>query len=358
MTTPISNKISAKELLDLTGVASLESLAIIGLSKNAGKTTTLNHLIRALALEESNRVLALTSVGVDGEEEDVVTGGIKPRIYIREGTLIATATESLRRADAVLDIRRLSGILSPFGEIAVARAVSSGYVELAGPSLAQDLKRCETILREEEKDCLYLVDGALSRRSPAGGGITKAAILSVSPFHERNARKLAGLCAQQVRLLSLPCPGAERREKLLAFSAIHPEFRAVAEDVAGNLRGFAAETLLGDEEDGLGGFLREDDLSVFLRGAVTDSVFRTLLKGSAPRLLVVEDGTRLFVSASALDEAVRAGLEIEVLHPISLRLVSVNPTREDGSQADRGELLRLIREAVHLPVLDLGPALL
>lgn len=358
MTTPALNKTSAKDLIELSGAASLKSLAIIGLSKNAGKTTTLNHLIRAFDQERPDRVLALTSVGVDGEEEDVVTGGVKPRIYVPEGSLIATATDSLRRADAVLDIRRLSGITGPFGEIAIARAVTAGYVELAGPSVAAELKLCEKLFREEEKECLFIVDGALSRRSPAGGGITEAAILAVSPFHERDAQKLLRLCKQQVHLLSLPCPDQARKDRFLRFSEARPQYRAVAEDRNGNLRGYAAETLLGDD-DWPSEFLDEKDQSLFLRGAVTDRVFRPLLKRSGRKLLlIVEDGTRLFISPSSLEEAERAELRIEVLHPISLRMISLNPMREDGSLADSAELLRLFESELDLPVRDLGPALL
>ena len=64
-------KPSAAELIELTGLDDLNSLAIIGLSKNAGKTTSLNHLIRAWTEAKRERALALTSVGRDGEAEDL-----------------------------------------------------------------------------------------------------------------------------------------------------------------------------------------------------------------------------------------------------------------------------------------------
>ena len=74
------------ELLRLTGLQDLESLAIIGLSKNAGKTTCLNHIIAAWAESCQQRPLALTSVGRDGESEDILNGNPKPRIYVPMGT--------------------------------------------------------------------------------------------------------------------------------------------------------------------------------------------------------------------------------------------------------------------------------
>ena len=86
------------ELLQLTGLQDLESLAIIGLSKNAGKTTCLNHIIAAWQETSQLRPLALTSVGRDGELEDILSGNPKPRIYVQTGTLIASAEGALLRS--------------------------------------------------------------------------------------------------------------------------------------------------------------------------------------------------------------------------------------------------------------------
>jgi len=75
----------------------LLSLALVGLSKNAGKTTCLNHLICAWQKSGISRPLGITSIGRDGEEEDVVNGQPKPRIFIFSGTYLATAKSSLSR---------------------------------------------------------------------------------------------------------------------------------------------------------------------------------------------------------------------------------------------------------------------
>ncbi|HSN94825.1 MAG TPA: hypothetical protein VLR89_07170, partial [Anaerolineaceae bacterium] len=145
----------------------LRSLALVGLSKNAGKTTCLNHLIRAWQKSGISRPLGITSIGRDGEEEDVVSGQPKPRIFIYQGTYLATAKSSLSRCDALLDILELSGIRTSFGEVVICKALSDGYVELAGPSQAADLLACERLLREQDPSLFFVVDGALSRRAQA-----------------------------------------------------------------------------------------------------------------------------------------------------------------------------------------------
>ena len=67
------------------------SISIIGMCKNAGKTTVLNQIIKEV--KGSGRILALTSIGRDGEDKDLVTGTKKPGIHVEEGTLVATASD-------------------------------------------------------------------------------------------------------------------------------------------------------------------------------------------------------------------------------------------------------------------------
>ena len=92
----------------------VQSMSIVGMCKNAGKTTVLNKLIAEL--NESRVRLGLTSIGRDGESTDLVTRTAKPGIYVYEGTLVATAVDMFRLSDLyyvpaayqyVLHVRRL-----------------------------------------------------------------------------------------------------------------------------------------------------------------------------------------------------------------------------------------------------------
>ena len=62
------------------------SVSIVGLAKNAGKTECLNYIIRRLPLDYFN--VAVTSIGIDGETTDQVTGTAKPEITVREGMFL------------------------------------------------------------------------------------------------------------------------------------------------------------------------------------------------------------------------------------------------------------------------------
>ena len=94
-------------LRELNGI---RTLSIVGMCKNAGKTTVLNWLLSHAA---PGRVLGLTSIGRDGESVDVVTGTDKPGIFVPEGTLIATAKDMLALSDVTMEIVHTTGIPTP-----------------------------------------------------------------------------------------------------------------------------------------------------------------------------------------------------------------------------------------------------
>ena len=90
-------------IAELNGV---KTLSIVGMCKNAGKTTVLNWVLSRMGRD---RVLGLTSIGRDGESTDVVTGTEKPGIYVPEGTLIATAKDMLKLCDITKEVLDATG---------------------------------------------------------------------------------------------------------------------------------------------------------------------------------------------------------------------------------------------------------
>jgi len=106
-------------------------ISVVGMAKNSGKTVTLNELIEE-ALDVNLR-LGITSIGRDGEKQDIVTSTEKPLIYINEGTLIATAEEVFNACEANLEILEITDYSTSLGRVLIARAISSGYVQIAGP---------------------------------------------------------------------------------------------------------------------------------------------------------------------------------------------------------------------------------
>src|SRR5690242_18413226 len=99
-------------------------LAIIGLSKNVGKTTALNYMLETLSLPATQ--LALTSLGLDGEALDALTGLPKPRIVPASGLLVATARQLLASGTAEVDVLEELPGRTALGTVVLGRVRSSG----------------------------------------------------------------------------------------------------------------------------------------------------------------------------------------------------------------------------------------
>ena len=160
-------------LFDL--VAPHTTVCLAGMCKNAGKTTALNALIRGARAR--GVVLALTSIGRDGEREDLVTGTCKPPIYVTGGTLFATARGLLPKCDVTGEMLDMTGIHTPLGEVAILRALSDGFVELAGPSMTDQIVALTERLKRFGAQKV-LIDGALFRRSLCAPEAAEGVILS------------------------------------------------------------------------------------------------------------------------------------------------------------------------------------
>lgn len=91
----------------------ISSLSVIGLSKNAGKTTVLNALIRDAP---KAGVLGILSMGVDGEKHDAISGREKPLIRVRENMLVATSAHWLNRQPGHWEVIQSCGIQSVMGK--------------------------------------------------------------------------------------------------------------------------------------------------------------------------------------------------------------------------------------------------
>ena len=310
-------------LFDL--VAPYSTVCLAGMCKNAGKTTALNALIRGA--RERGVTLALTSIGRDGEREDLVTGTHKPPIYVTGGTLLATARGLLNKCDVTGEILALTGIHTPLGEVAILRALSDGFVELAGPSMTEQI----VSLTEELKGFgaqKVLIDGALFRRSLCAPEAAEAVILSTGASYGPDMGKTAADTAFVAELLSLPDSGP------------WPEMGG---------RRFAREDLY----DGFAAALEGPGDALFAAGAFTDAMASALLRRKAiPHQIAVEDGTRLLLSRENYEKLRARGAVFRVRNRNTLIAVTVNPFSAYGAPYDAAAFQRLVAEKVRVPVVN------
>ena len=317
-------------------------VSIIGMCKNAGKTTALNRIIRETA--RANKCLALTSIGRDGEDKDLVTGTKKPGIFIPEGTLVATASELVvHHCDVTREILDTTGMHTPMGEVVIFRARSSGNVQLAGPSMTSQLAAVREDFFRLGAD-LVLIDGALSRKSLCSRQVTEATILCTGASYHKNIHTVVEDTAYQCRVLTLP-EAEDTRLKSLTDTDGRDTILFTQTDAMVLPAGASLEQML----------RKEPVQTVFFGGALTDHLIKPLIMSAAPLqdvTFVVRDASKILLKADAFEKLQRRGVRLQVLSAVNLVAVTVNPFSAYGMHLDAAELAERMKARIDLPVIN------
>jgi hypothetical protein len=333
------------KILDL--IKKYRSVSIIGMDKNVGKTTVLNHI---LSEAWGSLALGVTSIGRDGEEKDRVTNTEKPRIFIESGTLIATAKECLLKGDITKEIIEATDIHTPMGEVIIERALSAGYVELGGPSINAYMRQICCRLRELGGE-LVLVDGAVSRRTTASPIVTEAAILSTGASLHRSMDKVVEMTGHAVRCLSLE---KEKDEEIISIVNNQLSARAGIIYKDKTFRKLEVQTSLQAAKD-IAESLNSEVRHVFIRGVVSDKLVEDIIRSTDKykgTIFLIEDGTKLFLNQETLTKFERLKGSFKVMESINLACVTCNPKSPYGYEFNKELFLEKLRVNISLPVID------
>lgn len=319
-------------------VGDAATVTFIGLCKNAGKTTAMCRLISELADE----CLAMTSVGRDGERTDVVTGTEKPEIWVRQGTLFATAKGLLPLCDVTVEVMASTDVLTPLGQVAVFHARSDGYVQLAGPSAVRQLEPLKQVFHKLGAQRI-LIDGAAGRKSLAGAGENGCAILCVGASMEGTIEHIAAETAHVCNLFA-----AE------PVALNHQNARFALFDTNGD------PLPLETGADGLPVWKNLPRTHCFLwtSGGITTPTLRTLAQRGAPTTIVAPDATHFLFDRATAQLFARHGGQLQVDHPLKIAAICANPWSAYGKHLDQNELLAALRNTIHIPVVNVKEAAL
>ena len=286
----------AELLLDGALALGANSIVLVGTGKNVGKTVALRAIYHAA--QRRDIVLGITSIGRDGEANDIADAVAKPRLRLGAGTLVAAAAAVLPRSPA-LEWCELLEARSASGGIAIARVRSESECELVGAPTASGLRASIAALRSRGAE-FVLVDGAIDRIAAIRE--EDAVVVSCGAANSTTIEGIALDARALVALLSLP---------------------------------------------------RYDEGRAHLRieGALTAARLAALLADGEERDIVVRDATRIALRGRALLGALeRSNLRVEFpLHPIGVTTNSVGRAGNVEPQA----LLRAVREATGLPTVDI-----
>lgn len=315
-------------------------LAIIGTAKNVGKTVALNAIVASVG--ERGVPLGVTSVGRDGEARDVLDSSIvKPRIALPAGALVATALPLLARAGAIVEVVAETPFRTPLGRVAVGRMIERGEVEIAGPGTASAVRKV-TDMMFSLGAARVIIDGSLDRRAAANPSVSDGVILATGAVLDRDRDEVVRRTAVAAGLLRL---GRVADEALRARAEAATGHLAVVDDDGVPLP--REYVLRGDAEpDPKWDRLLADASALVIRGALTEPFLERVARarggvagGAAERLTIVaDDAAKVFLDAPAAARCAARGIAVEVLAPIDLLAVTVNPVAPGSHRFDTLQL--------------------
>ena len=324
-----------------------KTISIVGMAKNAGKTTALNYLIEE-AMDEGLQ-LGITSTGRDGETTDLVTGTDKPRVYLYEDTIVSVPTQLYDLAEAGLEIVRKSNYRTSIGELLLCRVADSGYVQIAGPVATADTKKmCAEMF---DLGCeLILIDGAIDRKSIASPETSDAIILATGAVLSRNLKKVVDDTSHIVNLYNLPVLEEGTARDLVTACVKDEQIMLVKGDRVEKLdllTGLGASRFIDEAIDA-------ETQYVYIPGAFTSSVIADIHPSKLKRVqFILKDPTKIFLDAVSWRQLVKKGFSVRVLDNINVAAVTVNPFAPSGYSFDNGMLLDAMQEALpDIPVID------
>lgn len=301
-----------------------DSLAVVGLEKNCGKTECLNYILRRLP--EEGRRICVTSIGIDGESVDQVTGTAKPEIVLREGFYFSTSETHYRERSLLSEIRAISDETTSLGRVVTGKVIRSGSVILSGPASSSSLKRWMGEMKLLGMD-LTVIDGALSRLSSASPAVSRAMVLATGAALSSNMATLVSKTAFAVKMIRLP----------------------VASEISSEDRVAELSSMTGEFD------LPPECTRISVKGALTDRFLKKVMeeKRLGEMELVVKDFTRIFIDPQTYSLFVKRGGRLTVERSSKLVAVCVNPLAPNGYRLDSERLCAELSSRISLPVYDI-----
>jgi molybdopterin-guanine dinucleotide biosynthesis protein len=322
-----------------------KSLSIVGLEKNTGKTECLNYVLRRL--KDSGRRIALTSIGIDGENVDQVKNTHKPEIELQEDTIFVTSEIHYREKHIVSEIMNVSEQQTSLGRLVTARAKGRGKVLISGPADTSWLKTIIKDMASLNVDTT-IVDGALSRLSLGSPAVTESIVLATGAAVSCNITQLVRKTKFVYDLINI-----EEYEASIKDELINKTKGIWAIDADGVLHDLDIPSvfLLEKNKDKL----FTHGTVIYVTGAISDKLlnFLRIQKNVKDIVLIVKDFTKIFLTPQAYNAYLKRGGRIKVLMRTNLIAVTVNPVSPEGYVLDSLTLREAMSEALQIPVYDI-----
>lgn len=292
-------------------------ISLVGMSKNAGKTTVLNQL-----LSECTSKVAITSIGLDGEKIDNVNKMPKPRIRVKKGSLIATAEKCLIESEILYAVHERTRINTALGNIILIEALSDGFVLVAGPSTKTKMKSLLNILKKYNTDYIFL-DGALFRKSFSVKELVDAMILVTGAAYSKDMNRTI----KDTKILL----------DQLSLKICNDPYNFGLVDKKNS--GFMIQK--GFEKDTIFNMIDKNKIDVKylkLKGAITDKIAKRIIESREyfkKSTIEIDDTISFLCDADLYEKLNKIDIYFCVENTIPVLFLAINPYSPDGYEYDK-----------------------
>jgi hypothetical protein len=294
--------------------------SFIGSEKNAGKTTALNFVFERL-LQQSDKPVVLTSIGINGEKTDRFRGSDKPLVKLFPGGYAITAADHLQNKVGLFDLVHSFSRPQFVKDYLLVKVKNSFECVIEGPDTGESVLAVKSWMQGHLGDSSVLVDGSIDRKFLADPKISDGFFLSLLLGEKKEQIKSVRTL---INCLKLPAVNDESRDWIHALSS--QQLKSAVFDLEGRIL-FQGEKPAFLDEDLLRHLVESDGHRVFyLKGALTDKVLATL--AGKEKIKVVLDNFTLF-QASAFDTVMSRAMDgtLTLLNEPNIKAIFV---REKG----------------------------
>lgn len=309
------------------------TLGIIGLSKNSGKTTTLNAILKL----HKDKKIGLTSIGLDGEDIDQVNFLPKPRICVREKMVVATATKCLEASKVEYEILEKTNMATALGNVQIVEVLTDGHMIIAGPTTNQELNGVVSLMKKYVDK--VFIDGAFNRMTFASIDLLDGIVLAVGAVESPIMSQTIDKTKMIVDFFNLKKSHhiKEIQETPLIIQTKNKQYKFKDKKI---------ETL----KQGLSQIDAEIDW-IYIKGAITskyiDLFTRMMISGFS---LVCDDPTKLLIKQKEYLNINKLKIDMYTINQCPLLCVTINPYSPSGNHYDEKDFLDEMRKAVDIPV--------
>ncbi|MCR3905513.1 MAG: hypothetical protein NUK62_00595 [Tenericutes bacterium] len=318
----------------IKSIDDVQTLGIIGLAKNTGKTTTLNAMLNVY----NKYKIGLTSIGLDGEDLDQVNFLPKPKIHVKKGMIVATACACLEASDIPFKILEKTELMTSLGKVKIIEVLEDGTMVIAGPTTNRELH----FLIEHMKKYVdkVFVDGAFNRMTFANIKNIDAICLATGASVSQSMIHTIEKTRRIVESFNL--------DKTKVFEEVPKESLIIKTDKE-NFHFFDKKltTLHHIIQK-----INNDNINyVYIKGAITQRVIDYLIEYSIKNfVLICDDATKLLFSDVYFQYIENLNIKIEVIHQCPLIFVTINPFSPIGKHYDADLFLSEIKKVIKVPI--------